>query len=99
MWFQGSWVRIPLPTPFPSLAESSTYDTCRLLVALCRELQRASGSEPFYLATRTAGRLLNVDHVTAWRWMFLPAHDGVVEEVEKGDRAKRRASRYRYRGD
>jgi hypothetical protein len=33
------------------------------------------------------------------RWLFLLAHDGVVEEVEKGDRANRRASRYRYRGE
>jgi len=48
---------------------------------------------------RTAGKLLEVDHVTAWRWLFLLTHDGVVEEVEKGDRTKRRASRYRYCGD
>ena len=68
-----------------------------LLVAVCRELQRASGDKPFFLACRTTGRLLGVDHTTAWRWLFLLTHKGIIEEVEKGDRAKRRASRYRYR--
>lgn len=73
----------------------------RLLVALCRELQRASGDRPFFLGCRTAGRLLGVDHTTAWRWLFLLQHDRpqVLEVVEKGGRARRQASRYRYLGD
>ncbi len=75
----------------------------RLLAALCRELQRESGDRPFYLACRTAGRLLKSDYTTAWRWLFLLAHDRVIDEVEKGlrggGRAKRRASRDRYLAD
>jgi hypothetical protein len=67
----------------------------RLLVLLCRELQRASGDKPFFLACRTAGKLLSITHVQAWRWLTLLAHDEIVKEVEKGDRLKRRASRYR----
>jgi len=70
----------------------------RLLAALCQELQRPSGDKPFFLACRTAGKLLEVDHTTAWRWLWLLAHDGVIREVEKGDRARRRASRYRWLG-
>lgn len=71
----------------------------RLLVALCRQLQQVSGQQPFFLACRTAGDLLGVTHVQAWRWLTLLAHDRIVEEVEKGDRVHRRASRFRYLGD
>ena len=67
-------------------------------MALCRELQQVSGDKPFFLACRSAGKLLGVDHTMAWRWLFLLAHAGIVEEVEKGNHARRRASRYRYRG-
>jgi len=83
----------------PRAALGYEIDGLRLLASLCRELQRASGDKPFFLSCRTAGRLLEVDHTTAWRWLFLLAHDRIIEEVEKGDRTKRRASRYRYLAD
>jgi len=82
--------------PLPAVAERYDQRGLRLLVALCRELQRAAGAEPFFLACRTAGRLLDVSHVQAHRWLFLLVHDGIIEVVEPGDRSKRRASRYRY---
>ena len=85
--------------PLPEAAMRYEADGLRLLVALCRELQRVSGDKPFYLACRTAGGLLGVKHVTAWRWLVLLTHDKIVEEVEKGDRLRRRASRYRYLAD
>ena len=56
----------------------------RLLVALCRELQRATGDGSFYLATRTAGRLLGVDNMTAWRWLSGLTMDGVLRLTEPG---------------
>ena len=83
----------------PQSALRYEQDGLRLLVALCRELQRTSGDKTFFLACRTAGDLLGVAHVTAWRWLILLTHDKIVAEVEKGDRAHRRASRYRYQGD
>ena len=85
----------------PMPAAASRYDSpeVRLLVALCRELQRVSGEAPFFLACRTAGKLFGVDYTTASRWFFLLRNDGLLEEVEKGSLIKRRASRYRYRGD
>ena len=52
--------------PTPQAALRYEQDGLRLLVALCRELQRASGDKPFFLACRTAGGLLGVKHVTAW---------------------------------
>jgi hypothetical protein len=43
-----------------------------------------------------AGRLLEVDHVTASRWLRLLCIDGILNEVSKGSREKREASRFRY---
>ncbi|NLF73686.1 MAG: bifunctional DNA primase/polymerase [Candidatus Anammoximicrobium sp.] len=80
----------------PPAAQKYEQSGLRVLVAICRELQRAAGTNPFFLGCRTAGRLLGVDHTTAWRWLWLLKQDGILHEVEKGDHAKRRASRYRY---
>jgi len=112
--FQLAWPKVKFPkgaepmTKVFELAKQATlpraaqrYEQAglRLLVALCRELQRLSGDKPFFLACRTAGGLLNVKHVTAWRWLYLLTQDGIVAEVEKGDRGRRLASRFRYLGD
>jgi hypothetical protein len=83
----------------PRAADKYESQDIRLLIALCRELQKAAGDRPFFLSCRTAGRLLGVSHVAAWRWLFLLQHDHVIDEVEKGDPGKRRASRYYYLGD
>ena len=85
--------------PTPKVASRYEQENLRLLVALCRELQRVSGDKPFFLASYTAGDLLGVKHSTAWRWLVTLTTDGIVAEIEKGDRAYRRASRYRYLGD
>jgi hypothetical protein len=82
----------------PAVADQYEGDQLRMLVSLCRELQRASGTGPFYLSSRTAGRLLDVDHTTAWRWLWLLEQDGVLAVVEKGSRQSGRATRFRYRG-
>lgn len=68
----------------------------KLLVSLCRELQRGSGENPFYLSCRTAAGLLQVDHTTANRWLFMLTTDRILRVEEKGNRATRRATRYRY---
>jgi hypothetical protein len=92
--------------PLPVAALRYEQGELRLLVSLCRELQRESGRSPFYLACRTAAMSLRVtnskgdpDHVKTWRWLCLLVAHKVLEEVEKGDRLKRRASRYRYMAD
>ena len=93
-------------TPLPAAAKRYEQEKLQLLVAVCRELQTASGDKPFFLACRTAARLLELhnlkgeeDHVKAWRWLFLLIQDRVLEEVEKGNQSTRHASRYRYLGD
>ena len=85
----------------PEVALRYEQRQLRQLVSLCRELQRHSGSDPFYLGCRTAGRLLGVDHTTAWRWLFLLKAEGVLRESEKGGQGehRHRATRYFYEGD
>jgi hypothetical protein len=80
--------------PLPKVAMRYEGDGLRLLVALCRQLQRQAGGAPFFLACRTAGGLLGVEHVTAWRWLFALIHDGLLVEVEKGDAKRCRANHY-----
>jgi hypothetical protein len=71
----------------------------RLLVALCRELQRAAGDGPLYLSCRTAGRLVGVSYKTAAAWLAGLAVDDVLEVVSRGDQKTMKASRYRYLGE
>lgn len=87
-------VKAELPEP----ALQYEQQELRLLVALCRELQRACGTGPFFLSTRTAGHLLGITHVTASRWLRGLRHDGILELVSRGSCSDRRASRYRYLG-
>jgi hypothetical protein len=70
-----------------------------LLIALCRELQRQQKRKPFYLDCRTAGRLLDVSHTTAYKWLKGIESDGIIKTVRKGDRAKRKATEFKYLGD
>ena len=78
--------------------EAGDYETpqIKLLVALCAELQRQAGSEPFYLDSRTAGRTIGAEAVTAWRWMNMLEADDLLEEVETGRPG--RATRWRWKG-
>jgi len=84
----------------PKIAVEKYPDNSKLkiLVSLCRELQRAAGNGPFFLSVRTAGSLLKVSPMQVSRWFFLLQSDGILELVSKGGTAKtvRQASRYRY---
>lgn len=84
--------------PLPEAAEQFEQEPLRLLVAVCRELQRAAGEGPFYLSSRTAGRLLGVDHTTAHRWLHGLKNMGILALVEAGSQnpKDRKASRFRY---
>jgi len=70
----------------------------QFLVILCRELQTASGNEPFFLSTRTAAKHLDVSAMTAWRWLYLLVCDGILRVVCRGGTRQtvRKATRYRY---
>ncbi|MDP1797418.1 MAG: bifunctional DNA primase/polymerase [Planctomycetaceae bacterium] len=80
--------------PLPVIAERYGIHGIKLLVGLCEALQRASGAGSFFLACRTAGRLLGISHVQAHRWLWLLLHDRVIVCVKPG--TKKKAARYRY---
>ena len=84
----------------PEIAVEKYPDNSKLkiFVSLCRELQRAAGNNPFYLATRTAGKLLKISPMQASRWFYLLETDNILKVVAKGGTAEnpRKASRYRY---
>jgi hypothetical protein len=66
----------------------------RLLAALCRELQRVHGEQPFFLTNALAGELVGVDKGTANRWFHAMLADGALVVVEQPSNG--RATRYRY---
>jgi hypothetical protein len=68
------------------------------IACLCRELQRASGSAPFFLACRTAGKHLGVSRQAVWKWMKLLRDEGLLVEISKGSQKTGKASRYRWVG-
>src|SRR5690349_14198984 len=72
----------------PAEAEQYEQKKLRLMVALCRELQRAAGSASFFLSARTAARLLGIDPATAARWLRGLRHDGILHLAEAGKRAR-----------
>lgn len=76
----------------PNWATAYDRPETQLLVKLCRELQLNSGDNPFYLSCRTAGRVLKIDHVTAWRLLGILLADEVIRLVKAGTKTK--AARY-----
>jgi len=85
--------------PLPRAAEEFEQPGLKLLVCICRQLQRHHGREPFFLGCREAGKLLGVDHMTANRWLLLLRARKVIRRVQKGDLQTRKATCYEYLGD
>ncbi|QDT10199.1 bifunctional DNA primase/polymerase [Planctomycetes bacterium K23_9] len=84
----------------PAWVSSPKYDRrCKLLAALCRQLQRVAGDQPFYLSTHTPGELFDLKPMQCWRWLDLFVRLGKLTKVETGSLAKRRATRFRYIAD
>jgi hypothetical protein len=89
---------IQLEPPKIAVEKYPEHSKLKILVSLCRELQRAAGNQPFFLTVRTGARLLKVNQMTISRWLFLLESDGILKLVSKGGTAEtvRQASRYRY---
>jgi len=85
--------------PLPTCAEVYDSQKFRVLVALCKQLQLASGGSPFYLSARTAAQLLGVTPMTISRWLGLLVDEEIIELVSRGSHGTWKASRYRYLGD
>lgn len=83
--------------PPPSWASDSDYPSKALLLAtICRELQRQTGADPFYLSQRDAADLVGVDPTTANVWLKAFVADGGIAVVERGLPGGSKATRYRY---
>ncbi len=83
--------------PVPTVALRYDDPRLRLLVALCRELQRTVGDNAFFLSCRKADELIGLaDFSRAAKWLRGLCHDGVLALVKAGDRATGYASSYRY---
>jgi len=95
MLFQNAMQMEPPKEALELYPENQVIQT---LATVCRELQRAAGSNPFFLAARTAARYLEIDKNTANRYLFLLVQDELLQLVSKGGTAAapRKASRYRY---
>jgi hypothetical protein len=84
-------------SPLPKEAAQFEKPEIRLLVALCRELQRAAGNKAFYLPCRKVQMLMHPDSQdTAARWLRMLVRAKIVEVVERGGPDTNKATRYRY---
>ncbi len=83
----------------PIVARQYEQNQLRLLVSLCRELQREAGKRPFYLSVRTAAEQIGISPSHAATWLNGLVIDNILKRVRRGDRRKREASEYRYMGD
>ena len=91
-----AWDRAQKSLP-PKIAEQFENPQTRLLVKLCRELQRGAGNAPFYLSCRTvAGLFHHATHTTGARWLYGMCRTKIIEEIEKGGPNTNKASRYKY---
>ncbi|GAF82856.1 unnamed protein product, partial [marine sediment metagenome] len=88
----------------PDAAAIEEYESEKMgvLVALCRELQRDAGDQPFFLSSPLAGRLLEMKPMRAWRWLRLLCVDGphgkpVLRLVKRGN--QKDANEYQYLGE
>jgi hypothetical protein len=66
------------------------------LATLCAALQVEHGTDPFYLAGRLAGELVDVPHRTAWRALRTLETRGVLKLVELGQWSSRDATLWRF---
>ena len=84
--------------PVPKEAEEYESDGVKLLASVCRELQRATGDDAFYLSCRTAAGMLDVEFKTANRWLRLLEMDEVLKVTKRGKQGSFKANRFRYLG-
>jgi len=84
--------------PLPRKACKYDSEAVRQLVALCAALQRYAGDQVFFLACRTAGHLLGISHVAAWKILRMLEMDHVLRRMKTGTKKEKKANEYRYIG-
>lgn len=84
-------------SPIPSCAVHFEAEPTRLLVRICRELQRRNNGNPFFLDCRNAGEAIGTNKDSAMKRLRLLVKTGVLIRIKKGHTG--RASEYLYTGD
>ena len=95
---KGATLRLAAERADDSLLPDWLTGNARRLAAICRELQRMHGEQPFFLDCRNAGLLIGVHYRTAHRRLRQLCDRGVLQQVSSGSWENRRANEYRYRG-
>ena len=111
--FVSAWKRVTFPKgsghmvelldraakEVPIIAHQYDLPATRLLVSLCRELQREAGQKPFFLSGRMAGELVGLCPRRAADFLHMFVVDGVLKLEDAGDCHTHKAAQYRYLGD
>jgi hypothetical protein len=88
-------------SPPPAAAGRALLPEIKLLITLCRELQRAAEEmqgDRFWLSCRDVGQLFGVSHNTGNRWLRLLVKGRVIALLVRGSKNSGMASQYRYLG-
>jgi hypothetical protein len=80
--------------PLPACAERFSTGGIRMLIALCQQLQLAARDDTFFLACRSAAKLLDIDYTTANRWLWLLEKERILERISTGSKASKKANEY-----
>jgi hypothetical protein len=81
----------------PACGQKYGSEDLRLFVKVCRELQRAAGSGPFFLTVRALEEA-GIPRSRVHSWLRGLARDGVLLPVSKGRYNTHRGSEFRYIG-
>jgi hypothetical protein len=78
--------------PLPEV-QGFTDERIRLLVAICREMQLVTGSNPFFLPTRKLGQVLGAHWTQVGRWLRVLEKPLQVIHLAPGETRRRGGSR------
>ena len=88
-----------LQGPNPEWLKTFNFpETGKRLLRICAALQNHNGPEPFFLAARAAGSVLNIDATLASRLLTELTKEGYLEKVLIGTMKTKLATTYRYIG-
>ena len=82
--------------PFPAGAEKIEDHKGKLLLALCYHLQRLRRDGKFFLSSHAAAKLFDVDPMWVWRRLVHYSRLKILEPLQKGSHAEKKASWFRY---
>lgn len=90
----------PLPAEATAHRDVPMSPKMQRLVALCYQLQKLQGAEPFYLGSRDAAPLLGTAHTTVFYWLGFLANEAdpspILKKVSVGSQVTRRTNEYLY---